>query len=168
MIVVSGYVQQTDPQEIRQSASPSSLALLDYWESKRAARPMPRREELDPIEMKQWLGLITLIDVNPDPPCFRYRLVGTGHVELHGNDPTGKSVIESQYSEDRSKFLSILYSTLNNKSPVLTLQTISYKRIYRAKMESLTLPIGDGSGSVTMILLYSHLDNNNIIMRYAS
>ena len=65
-----------------------------YWASKRGLRPMPRRCDIDAVEIPALLPYLTLIDVLSDPFDFRYRLIG-GEVRRisHGNY-TGKRFSE--------------------------------------------------------------------------
>ena len=66
-----------------------------YWAEKCGDRAMPARADIDPIEMpKHLLRGICIVDVVADERRYVYRLVGTGDVEVRGNDPTGKSVLE--------------------------------------------------------------------------
>jgi hypothetical protein len=61
---------------------------------------MPRRADIDPVDMRAWLSRVTLIDVDAATQRFRYRLVGTEVVALRGFDPTGRSVEAAWPHED--------------------------------------------------------------------
>src|SRR5262245_2454510 len=74
-------------------SDPRLSALYDYWEGKRAGRAMPTRADIDPLEMRAWLGNLLLIDVCGEGR-FTYRLYGTGFVQSFGRDMTGRSVDE--------------------------------------------------------------------------
>jgi hypothetical protein len=51
---------------------------LEYWNGKRAGRPMPARRDLDPVEIPALLPWLMLIDVITAPALdFSYRLIGT-------------------------------------------------------------------------------------------
>jgi hypothetical protein len=63
-----------------------------YWQQKRGERAMPGFDDLDPLEFPWALGNLTLVDVLHDPLRFRYRLVGSAHVDRLGVDMTGKFV----------------------------------------------------------------------------
>jgi hypothetical protein len=67
---------------LRRQATSVLLQGYDYWETKRGARAMPARADLDPIEMKSILPNVVLMDVLRDhkpgwPLDFRYRLMGS-------------------------------------------------------------------------------------------
>jgi len=54
---------------------------------------MPRRADIDPIEIPKLLPHVRLIDVI-GPGRYRYRLVGTEIQTFHGTNPTGRYVHE--------------------------------------------------------------------------
>src|SRR5690349_12332502 len=61
---------------------------LDYWRGKLAGTSMPRRADIDPVEIPSLLQHLMLVDVLANGR-FRYRLIGTGNVEAQGIDATG-------------------------------------------------------------------------------
>jgi hypothetical protein len=65
----------------------------EYWRRKAAGRRMPRRADIDPIEIPKLLPHVRLIDVI-GPGRYRYRLVGTEIQTFHGANPTGRYVHE--------------------------------------------------------------------------
>jgi PAS domain len=56
---------------------------LAYWQRKCGERHMPRRADIDPVEMPELLPYVRLVDVVA-PGQYRYRLVGTELEQLHG------------------------------------------------------------------------------------
>lgn len=70
---------------------PKLAALFDYWASKRrGGGGLPARDDIDPLEMADWLGNLMLIE--PNGSSFRYRLYGTEFVEAFGREMTGRSI----------------------------------------------------------------------------
>lgn len=67
-----------------------------YW---RAIHPderrLPGRRHFDPIAIPSLLQWIWLVDIHREPLRFKYRLVGTIHVEAAGWDPTGRWLDEA-------------------------------------------------------------------------
>ncbi len=58
--------------------SPLIVAGFNYWNQKRAGRPVPPRADFDPvIEIPKLLPHIILLDVKLEPMDFRFRLVGS-------------------------------------------------------------------------------------------
>lgn len=69
-----------------------------YWDRARdtpdgGQRTMPRRQDIDPIEIPDLLPYLVLTEVLPEAPWLRYRLVGTRQVAIRGHDPTGLPVL---------------------------------------------------------------------------
>lgn len=56
---------------------PDLRRLADYWRTQRGVRRMPRRTDIDPIDIPWALSRIYLVDYEPDSQTFRYRLAGT-------------------------------------------------------------------------------------------
>lgn len=74
---------------------PVLAAVKAYWDEKRGQRLMPSRAEIDPIELKDHLGWILLLDVLDDYRDFRFRLIGTKVTRYFFTDTTGKTVREA-------------------------------------------------------------------------
>jgi len=88
---------------------PKVRALHDYWAAKRGERPMPRRADLDPIEIPTLLPNVFLIDVKGEAPQHLvYRVFGTALVDLFGFDFTrqevGKGTLPEHLPEVRERY----------------------------------------------------------------
>ncbi|MGH6890999.1 MAG: PAS domain-containing protein, partial [Dongiaceae bacterium] len=64
-----------------------------YWQA-RARGKVPSRSEIDPVDVRELLPNLMMIDVLGDPLRFRYRLVGTRVVQYTGFDFTGRCLDE--------------------------------------------------------------------------
>jgi hypothetical protein len=76
-------------------ADPRLDTLYRYWASKREARQMPSRAEIDPLEIPAEIWPYTmLLDVlwRQGPPRFRYRRVGNVFWRAVGQEPTGRFI----------------------------------------------------------------------------
>jgi hypothetical protein len=133
---------------------PKIAGIYDYWKAKRGARAMPARRDLDPIELKPYLGSIILYDVLREPLDFRYRLVGTHIALAMGRDLTGRKLSDVSASEDQSYAM-------------IALSDIVGRRVYRFRNDPLRgergsflgrdrihLPLSENGTEVTMLLLY--------------
>src|SRR3546814_12912860 len=57
-----------------------------YWSERAAGRAAPRRSDIDPLDLlSSLLPHLLLINVERDPPDFRYRLAGTAADTIHGS-----------------------------------------------------------------------------------
>jgi hypothetical protein len=69
-----------------------------YLEAKTLGVRLPARADIDPVELPDVLAFINLIDViwsEPDPPRFKFRLLGTRQIRYAGGDFTGLWVDEA-------------------------------------------------------------------------
>jgi len=64
-----------------------------YWLA-RAKGKVPSRSDIDPVDVRELLPNLMMIDMLGDPPRFRYRLVGTRVVQYTGFDFTGRCIDE--------------------------------------------------------------------------
>ena len=70
-------------------------ALYRLWLGKRdRGRAMPAWSAIDPIELRQWLGDLHLLEVIDGGRDFRYRVHGTRIGRQHGNEMPGTLVSE--------------------------------------------------------------------------
>ncbi len=73
--------------------SPRLHRLHAYWRDK-AGDGMPARAEFDPVDIRELLPNLMMVDVLGQPPRFRYRLVGTRVAQYTGFDFTGRYLDE--------------------------------------------------------------------------
>lgn len=64
--------------------------LADYWLSRRNGGTMPRRRDIDPVDIPWALSFIWLCDYLPEDRNFRYRLAGEAINEVFGRNVAGK------------------------------------------------------------------------------
>ncbi|MCW5750354.1 MAG: PAS domain-containing protein [Alphaproteobacteria bacterium] len=129
------------------------VRLLEYWEGKRAGREMPRRSDIDPIEIPAILPILYLTEVGHEPFRVRFRLVGTEVVRLTGRDVTGRHVDESLYGENAAEILGFFRAACEHRRPVLV-QGHAYWLHQKEWMRvtSLHLPLGSEGAHVGMVL----------------
>lgn len=70
-----------------------------YWDTRRAGRPYPARDEIDPIDLRFILGSLILVDVEAEPLRYRYRLFGSDIARRQGFDMTGKYLEQHPWPE---------------------------------------------------------------------
>jgi hypothetical protein len=131
-------------------------AFYRYWDGKRRGRPMPARADLDPGEIKSLLPNMMIVDVVPDERRFVYRLVGTMEVEVRGNDPTGKTVLEAAFGGSKEKAVANYERVVRERAP--------WRQDLHAESPDgrllddvvLFLPLSDDGETVNKIVVYSH------------
>ena len=142
-------------------AEPRLAALHQYWTRKCGARAMPRRADLDPLEMGAWLGNLLLIDVT-GAGDFVYRLYGTKFVDSFGVDMTGHRVDELP-PEQQERVRSDYEAVSESRAPRVRLYTAdfespssSHKPAAPSQVvtwERLVLPLSEDGARVTMMLV---------------
>lgn len=63
---------------------------LQLWFDASGSGSLPGKGFLDPLRLRFLLGSLSLLEVQPDPLRFRYRLIGTDIVQRLGYELTGK------------------------------------------------------------------------------
>jgi hypothetical protein len=66
---------------------------FDHWRRQAVGRIMPRRAEIDPVDIPKLLRDIMVVEVLPSDR-YRYRLIGTENAEAHGLNATGRYLDE--------------------------------------------------------------------------
>lgn len=131
---------------------PRLARLYAYWLRKRGDRPAPSRSDLDPSEIKPFLPILNLIDVQDDPLAFRHRLVGTEIVDRLGRDATGRWVDTTLYGSAAPEIFNGLRAVANEVRPYWRLRRLDWHSRSWLGMEAVEFPLVDGSGKVNMIL----------------
>lgn len=142
-------------QPFLESCDPRIASLYCYWMAKRAGRGMPSRADIDPIEMKQWLGRLALIDVAEEPEGLRWRLIGSELTIESGVDPTGKRVDEVSYLGDSAVAYSALTDFAVRGVPRYRNDPLTASTGWFRSTERLYLPLSNDGKCVDMILLYA-------------
>ena len=70
---------------------PKLVSLLQFWESKRGARMMPARSDINVIELGPWLGNLILLELSESGDDYVYRVYGTNLTALIRHDMTNQS-----------------------------------------------------------------------------
>jgi len=130
--------------------------LYRYWHFKRGQRLMPRRGDIDPLEIRRFLGAISIVDVVPDPRRFVYRLVGTLDAAIRGYDPTGKSVAEAFFGGTLEETLSCYEYVVRTRAPFCYRDPYPVADGRYEEDDLIYLPLSDDGQAVTNVLVFCH------------
>ena len=137
------------------SDSPPLREFKRYWDEKRGLRRMPARADIEPIELREHLGWIYLIDVFADLSDFRYRLLGSRITEIYGRDSTGRTVREV-YEKDHPDYcrdVLTLYRVVAGEGvPARGQGSLRIVQKPFRGYDALYLPLGRGDRQAEMIL----------------
>jgi hypothetical protein len=133
-------------------------SLFQYWDSKLHGRSMPARRDLDPLEMRPWLGNLVLVDFPGDVKDYRIRLEGVNVVQFYGSSRTGRG-IEAMTSElERQVVLPQYFSVVESKVPAyFEAEFISSEGVLTYQ-HKLILPLSDDGERVNMTLAGIYFD----------
>ena len=133
-------------------------SLFQYWSSKLRGRSMPARKDLDPLEMRPWLGNLVLVDFPGDPKDYRIRLEGVNVVQFYGSSRTGRG-IEAMTSElERQVVLPQYFSVVETKEPAYYEAEFISSEGVLTYQHKLVLPLSDDGERVNMTLAGIYFD----------
>lgn len=141
-------------QDWQATCHPDILKILAYWQGKCRGRTMPSRADIDPAELVAFLPCIMIVDAVDDDRRFVYRLVGTGEVQVRGNDPTGKSVSEGYFAASAEAALQNYETVCRTRTPYYEEDHFQVVDRYVGEA-NLFLPLSDDDKTVNKILVYS-------------
>jgi hypothetical protein len=126
--------------------------LLAYWLEKRGDRPFPAKAEIDPVDFSYILGYVTLVDVEPSPRRYRFRLDGSILVALSGTDYTGRYLDELPGAEYVAFILETYDRVVDSGEPFRYRKNELLDQQLFSE-ETLILPIGDTPPKVDMLVV---------------
>lgn len=132
---------------------PRLRSLYAYWHSKMHGDALPARTDIDPLEMKQWLGNLMLIEFHGDVSDYQIRLDGTNLEHYYGTRRTGFGV-EKLTNEDERRLLMEQYSAvLDAKQPAYYEADFTNSDGVYSRQAKLILPLSADKERVDMVLV---------------
>jgi CheY-like chemotaxis protein len=131
----------------------------DYWREKAAGRRVPDRRDLDPVEIKDILPNLSIIEVGrmKGHVFHRYRLVGTRVVDALGYNPTNHMVEEFVENGNADFIRRVLRSVARSARPVYAASAFRASTTGLAT-ERVLLPLTRGSTSIRQIMIAQTFD----------
>ncbi|MFO1033719.1 MAG: PAS domain-containing protein [Hyphomicrobiales bacterium] len=136
-IVESQGNQATDNQVLH----PGSRALFRHWETLRAERPCPNREELELGAVVEFVPDLLILERDHMRNSFRYRLAGTRVCELFGENLTSTNFLAGWDSFEADVINKHLLQTLANFQPALFRLRLTTDLRQQVAAEVLALPL---------------------------
>ena len=131
---------------------PKIRRMHEYWLSKRSGRAMPRRADIDVLELRDCLGNLCLLDViGTAPRRFRFRVDGSNLAALTGFELTGKFVDEVPDPRYRGFLIGLYERVVADRAPVFLANAAEWKGCGIEEI-SVTLPLSSDGASVDGIL----------------
>ena len=124
--------------------------LLVYWNEIRGARPMPRRQDIDPTMIWTLLKNISLSEWHQEPDRLYYRIAGTEVVAALGIELRGKWLSEVYpEGEDIERTLTLYRRVVETQAPVLGRTDGTQMRLGVDSYEWVICPLSEDGGRVT-------------------
>jgi hypothetical protein len=131
---------------------PVLSALWRYWEQQRGSRAMPRRRDIDPVEIPRLLPHLLLIERAQDGR-YRYRLAGTAVVDAYGRELTGR-LVDEVIPAPRRAIAERHYSTVFTTSrPIFVRNKYAPRNATEFVVSRIVLPLSTDDGASVYQLL---------------
>ncbi len=126
--------------------------LLAYWQSKCPGDGrLPRRADIDPLELRGLLPSIYLIDVLPAGK-FRIRLLGEAHVAVYGPGLVGRIIDDIFPPEPAAEFNRLYAAVVRRRGPVVNRGQITWwSNREWMRFEGLHAPLADDGVTIDTI-----------------
>ena len=126
--------------DLSRVGSAAVAAALRYWRSKSVAPSIPSRSQIDPLEMRQFLSKVLMIDVESDRE-FTYRLCGTHVAAINGKDLTGQRASELNLGASSQQFIEVYRRAIRSTEPVLFTGRLWWQDRQWVGFEQIILPL---------------------------
>lgn len=131
-------------------------AFYAHWRARRGGRAMPRRADIDPVEMPpRLLPNVFLTEVVDGGARFRFRLIGTSAVNAIGAELTGRYVDEVNESVVYRDYITGLYRrVVQRRLPVFSMSVYSRDGalgLARHTTQRLMCPLSSDGATVDMV-----------------
>lgn len=135
--------------------SPVVERLVAHWETLRLDRVAPKRGEVDPLDLFEFLPNISMIKVMDDGADFEFSLIGTGLAKLYGL-VTRQIVSQVDCApETRDALLDALKLCAASKKPVHGLwDNARTVKLVKINLEVAFVPISEDGKQISRILGY--------------
>jgi hypothetical protein len=123
--------------------------LLKHWNSLRAGRPFPTRDELDPAAIVPILPHVMMVSIEYDPFRVLYRLVGTEIVRYAKFDFTGRYADALRFQDDEAVDWTIYYrAVVEARQPGVGQTDWTVSGSIKRWMEWVICPLTTGGGII--------------------
>jgi hypothetical protein len=131
--------------------SAAIAAALRYWQSKSLTSSIPSRSQIDPLEMRQFLSKVLMIDVESE--CeFTYRLCGTHVAAINGKDLTGQRASEANLGASSQQFIEVYRRTIHGREPILFTGRLWWQDREWVGFEQIILPLSTDGRAVDKLM----------------
>ena len=131
---------------------PELYRLAALWHGKRRGRFMPARSDLDPIELKPWLGWMSLLRVVDGGADFVFTIHGTNEAWISGLELQGKTT-EALPPALRLPVVESYRLACHLRRPLFSAMILRDQQRQRRVMERVILPLSCDGSEVDRLLV---------------
>lgn len=128
-------------------------ALYAYWAGLRRGGRLPSRADIRPCEIKSFLPMLSLTEVNGDSR-FRIRLAGTGLFGVYGAEITGRTLPEVYAGAAAEYWRRELGAIVSDRQPAIGVHSLGWRGAPHLSVLWMRLPLAVNGEDVDMILGY--------------
>ncbi|MEQ8747575.1 PAS domain-containing protein [Pyruvatibacter sp.] len=125
--------------------------LLAYWFRLAAGRQAPRRDEIEPRDIKRHLPDMFIVELEK-PGSFTFRLAGTAICANYGFELRGEDFASLWQGEGRATMTGLLERVIGNAEPVLVEFAAESMRERTVRFELILLPLAAADGRLSRVL----------------
>ena len=126
--------------------------LLGLWRTKACGRPMPKRSDITPRDLKDVLRNIVMFErVAQAPSRYRWRLIGSSLTSMVG-DNTGKMFEETVPAEHLPRWIECGDLVVDGGQPLRFLGRVRLEGREYLDAENLFVPLADDMGQSTFVM----------------
>lgn len=135
---------------LTECTSARALRLYEYWREVRGNRLMPRRQDIDAVQIWSLLPYIHLSEWHSDPDRVFFRIAGTELVATAGHEFRGRWVDEiHKEPADREQIMSLYHRVVAARTPIFGRTDSSSLRMGVDFFEWVLCPLSDDGNTVT-------------------
>ena len=156
----------SDKTEIDSAATkimhPSCRSLFRYWESLRAERPCPRKDEVDLRQIVEIVPFLSIIEHIDGSKPWRFRLAGTKLCEIFGREMTGLDALAGWDNFERNVIGNCLDISKDRLQPSLIRMRFISEHNDVIAAEMIGLPVQNGKHAPVEIFggIFPFIENN--------
>ncbi|GAB4391933.1 MAG: hypothetical protein Tsb0032_05640 [Kiloniellaceae bacterium] len=135
--------------------------MLRYLEKVAPEGRLPGRQHIDPLDFRQVITLVNLVDVERDGEdlCFRYRLVGERQTRAARRDITGLAVEEAVVPEVVPRIMANMRKVLETRQPVYDRFPMPHPDRQFIDSQRMYFPLASDGESIDMLLILNGYDS---------
>ena len=152
----SGVPSATEVESFRQELfGADALSLFGYWISKCSADDIPRKDQIDPVDLPKLLSRIYIEEWDQEQRQSRLRLAGEFHREIYGGNVRGLAVDDHAIGVTKEIWKQCDQHNFFELRPTFCGYTLDRAAKAFLRVADLTLPVRDKGEAVLTIGIIS-------------